>query len=83
MEGIYEKLKRLVEAMDLKGIEQYYTDPKTTASSNSNPNNRPIRTAIPKGSVIKARSTRSRDRSRHDRRRKGHYHRRECSRRPH
>lgn len=27
MENIYEKLKRLVEAMGLKGIDKYYTDP--------------------------------------------------------
>jgi hypothetical protein len=28
MDNIYEKLKRLVEAMGLKGIENYYTDPQ-------------------------------------------------------
>jgi hypothetical protein len=28
MEGVYNKLKRMVEAMDLKGVEQYYNDPK-------------------------------------------------------
>jgi hypothetical protein len=28
-EGVYNKLKRMVEAMDLKGVEQYYSDPKT------------------------------------------------------
>jgi phage tail tube protein FII len=28
LEGVYNKLKRMVEAMDLKGIEQYYNDPK-------------------------------------------------------
>jgi hypothetical protein len=27
MENVYEKLKRMVEAMGLKGIENYYTDP--------------------------------------------------------
>jgi hypothetical protein len=27
-EGVYNKLKRMVEAMDLKSVEQYYTDPK-------------------------------------------------------
>jgi hypothetical protein len=27
MENVYEKLKRIVEAMGLKGIENYYTDP--------------------------------------------------------
>jgi phage tail tube protein FII len=46
MEGIYSKLKRLVEAMDLKGVEQYYNDPKTNeqqqpAQPPPDPNNDP------------------------------------------
>jgi len=40
-EGIYSKLKRMVEAMDLKGIEQYYNDPKQgeEGSAPVDPNN--------------------------------------------
>jgi phage tail tube protein FII len=75
MEGIYNKLKRMVEAMDLKGIEQYYNDPKTTgATAARTAAADPIRTAT-RGYQGAHRRT-GEDRSRQDRRRKGHYHRR-------
>jgi len=36
-EGIYNKLKRMTEAMDLKGVEQYYTDPKSNQAEPASP----------------------------------------------
>jgi hypothetical protein len=44
-EGIYNKLKRMTEAMDLKGVEQYYQDPKNNGGQQEqtppDPNNDP------------------------------------------
>jgi hypothetical protein len=36
-EGIYNKLKRMTEAMDLKGVEQYYNDPKQGENGQQQP----------------------------------------------
>jgi hypothetical protein len=53
MENIYEKLKRMVEAMGLKGIESYYTDPKNNGEQQQQPEQQADPNSDP--AVIKAR----------------------------
>jgi hypothetical protein len=42
MENVYEKLKRMVEAMGLKGVESYYTDPKSSGEQPEEPQADPM-----------------------------------------